>query len=738
MEDRRRLADGRQIWVIKAGFPNEPVKKYWSEYAFSNSLKKYLERLGYYVVIESCDEWYDDETADVVIVLRGHKEYFPLRENKDCIYIMWNLSHPSTITDEEYDSYDLVCIGSETYAKKVRKRLHVPVKVLPMCADTEIFFPGEGERTEKKYDWVFVGNSRFVKRKSVVWSIAHGIPLKIWGANWEKVLPESADHVVAENIPNDELPKLYRNALVTVDDHYEDMALNGFINTRIIEAAACGLPVISDYSETLDAMFGGAVLYYRNESEFVAQTKRIFEDYDAVRDKVRRLWPVIRENYSFERRAGQFREFYSELREHERAVKRLVKSFAEYETEAVELRAVRERDPMLGIKVSVIIPVYNAEKYLAECMDSVVRQTLKEIEIICIDDGSTDKSLDLLKKYAGEDERISVYTQENTGLAATRNRGLKKARGEYIQFLDSDDCLAEDAAERLYQISSERRLDILIFDGETVYEEESDRQEHPEYDNYYVRKGKYPESCSGLMMLSGMRRQGEYRTSAVMQFFSRSFLESRKLCFDTGYIHEDNDFTFRAQLSAENVGYMPQHFYKRRVRGGSIMTESMGVKHVYGYFRAFLNMLSFVEGRDFDADVWEAVSDILQGMLYNIKKYFRNLTWQEQHAFDGLGGRERMLFKLYVQPDLGGFSALGKAQREKSELNLKLRKTYAEKSEINRKLQVTYGEKYDRGLEIQRLKKELESIKKSRSYRLAHLIGFPIRMFRKAIKKIQQ
>ena len=79
MEDRRRLADGRQIWVIKAGFPNEPVKKYWSEYAFSNSLKKYLERLGYYVVIESCDEWYDDETADAVIVLRGHKEYFPLR-----------------------------------------------------------------------------------------------------------------------------------------------------------------------------------------------------------------------------------------------------------------------------------------------------------------------------------------------------------------------------------------------------------------------------------------------------------------------------------------------------------------------------------------------------------------------------------------------------------------------------------------------------------------------------------
>lgn len=73
MDDRRKLADGKEIWVIKAGFPDAPVKKWWSEYVFSNSLKKYLERLGYYVVIESYDEWYDGGEADVVIVLRGHK-----------------------------------------------------------------------------------------------------------------------------------------------------------------------------------------------------------------------------------------------------------------------------------------------------------------------------------------------------------------------------------------------------------------------------------------------------------------------------------------------------------------------------------------------------------------------------------------------------------------------------------------------------------------------------------------
>ena len=97
-----------------------------------------------------------------------------------------------------------------------------------------------------------------------------------------------------------------------------------------------------------------------------------------------------------------------------------------------------------------------------------------------------------------------------------------------------------------------------------------------------------------------------------------------------------------------------------------------------------------------------------------------------------------MLFDLFVQPAMDGLPALGKAQREKSELNRKLQKTYGEKSELNRKLQVTYGEKYDRGLEIKRLKKELETVKKSRSYRLARLIGLPVRVFRKMLKKIRR
>ena len=97
------------------------------------------------------------------------------------------------------------------------------------------------------------------------------------------------------------------------------------------------------------------------------------------------------------------------------------------------------------VKISVIIPVYNVEKYLKESLESVVNQTLNDIEIICIDDGSTDSSPSILKEYQNNDERFIIINQENSGPGAARNRGIKEAKGKYTYFLDSDDYLELDA-----------------------------------------------------------------------------------------------------------------------------------------------------------------------------------------------------------------------------------------------------------------------------------------------------
>ena len=99
------------------------------------------------------------------------------------------------------------------------------------------------------------------------------------------------------------------------------------------------------------------------------------------------------------------------------------------------------------IKISVIIPVYNAEKYMRECLDSVIGQALQDIEIICVDDGSTDSSLSVLQKYAAKDTRLKIVAQANQGAAAARNVGMAVAQGEYLAFLDSDDLYCSEALQ---------------------------------------------------------------------------------------------------------------------------------------------------------------------------------------------------------------------------------------------------------------------------------------------------
>ena len=111
-------------------------------------------------------------------------------------------------------------------------------------------------------------------------------------------------------------------------------------------------------------------------------------------------------------------------------------------------------------KVSVIIPVYNVEKYLRECLDSVVNQTLKDIEIICVDDGSTDNSLNILKEYAQKDDRINILTQKNQGSASARNTALSLAKGKYIGFIDSDDYISKNYFESLYNSAKKHNADI--------------------------------------------------------------------------------------------------------------------------------------------------------------------------------------------------------------------------------------------------------------------------------------
>lgn len=304
----RREAKNRQVWVIKCPAPENETKVRWGDYPFALALQRCLEELGCYVLVDTKEDWSCEEGADVVLVLRGIHFYRPDRRNTSCLYVMWNISHPDLVTQEEYQLYDVVCVGSRHYAKQLQKKLSVPVVPLLQCTDTAVFYPSREEPSEFDQEYIFIGNSRGIARNCVMWAVEDQLPLTMWGGGWNSILKDHMDLIKAPFIENSLIPELYRNAKVTLNDHWQDMLEKQFVNNRIFDALACGLPVISDTCEELREIFPEAVLHYETREEFEECVKRIETDYEGVRAKVREQWPLIQREYSFEARARQLLE----------------------------------------------------------------------------------------------------------------------------------------------------------------------------------------------------------------------------------------------------------------------------------------------------------------------------------------------------------------------------------------------------------------------------------------------
>lgn len=223
--------------------------------------------------------------------------------------------------------------------------------------------------------------------------------------------------------------------------------------------------------------------------------------------------------------------------------------------------------------VSVVIPVYNVEEYLRECVDSVLRQTYSDLEIILVDDGSSDNSGSLCDEYKESDNRIQVIHRENGGLSAARNTGMGAVTGEYIYFLDSDDYIKPETIEDLVAVSEQEKVDIVFFDGYVFYTDcEDDGSAY-----LYKRKNRY-KTVNGRDQLYLLLVNDEYRTAVPLNFFKSEFLRKNELRFVEGILHEDELFTFQAFNADGIVAHCHEELYARRIRPASIMTASSAEK----------------------------------------------------------------------------------------------------------------------------------------------------------------
>ncbi|MBR3140743.1 MAG: glycosyltransferase family 2 protein [Methanobrevibacter sp.] len=232
-------------------------------------------------------------------------------------------------------------------------------------------------------------------------------------------------------------------------------------------------------------------------------------------------------------------------------------------------------------KISVIIPVFNTAKYLSNCLDSVLTQSLKDIEVICINDGSTDNSLEILNDYASRDSRITVINQKNSGLSASRNRGVKHSSSEYILFLDSDDYIKKDCLEKLYEISKSKSLDVLMFKLINFDDKTNEKSTYNYFDMPFL-KNMVGENVFNWMDVEN--RLFDISVTAPGKLFKMDLIKD--IDFPEGLIFEDNLFFTKVALKADRMYFLDEYIYFRRIRNDSITNS---------YFKDFSDVITIYE-----------------------------------------------------------------------------------------------------------------------------------------------
>ena len=326
-------------------------------------------------------------------------------------------------------------------------------------------------------------------------------------------------------------------------------------------------------------------------------------------------------------------------------------------------------------KISVIIPCFNVENYLDECVMSVINQSLKDIEIILVNDGSVDKTLKIIRKYEKKDNRVKVIDQKNQGLSASRNHALELATGEYIIFLDSDDYISEGSLEEIYDKASKNKLDVLYYDADSFFESEKLEQEKGEYKNYYKRKEEYSEVYSGQQLFSLMRNKGEYRASACMQAVKLDFIKNNKIKFIEGIIHEDECYSLEVCLYAKKASHLKKNIYMRRMRDDSIMTSTKSLKRSFGYFKTITSIATYIDST-VEEEYFNYFYNYIRSLQKSSVKYFIECNNKKEisNFIDNLSYMDRYFYKLMIETLADSEKKLKDKDNEIKKLNEKLKK----------------------------------------------------------------
>lgn len=414
----------------------------WGDTWFAMGLAKALCRLGHSCVVHCREQWdLPDLDIDAAIHIKGLYPYTP---KPHCLNLIWLISHPELHTPAELNRFDAVFCASRRYLNHIRPNVKSPCLYLPQAADNEIYKPLENPPA-KDIDVLFVGANYYRdKRRRIIEDIlTTGKQYDLWivGQRWKAYVDEK--YVKADYVYPQDLPALYARAKIVLNDHNDTMHDWGFVNDRTYNLAALKAFQISDEVEGLEEL---GVVTYRTPDDL----RERLDHYLA--NSAERQWraDITHQRCSlntFARAAEQLQDAVARLRQE--------KTAAQYAKAAVPISGSVPTSELTGTaspKVSVVMACHNEEHYLVECLDSILAQTLTDWELLAVDDGSTDRTREILRAYAAKDSRIRLWSFDDCkGPYVRRNFAIGHSRAPFISIHDADDVMRHDKLGRFYE-----------------------------------------------------------------------------------------------------------------------------------------------------------------------------------------------------------------------------------------------------------------------------------------------
>lgn len=322
------------------------------------------------------------------------------------------------------------------------------------------------------------------------------------------------------------------------------------------------------------------------------------------------------------------------------------------------------------VKVSVIIPIYNVEKYIKKCLDSLINQSLKEVEFICIDDGSTDNSIKYLNEYIKNDGRFIVITQKNQGQGVARNNGIKRAKGEYIAFVDPDDWVDKNLLEYSYNFAKKNDAQVVQFNYKKFNNSSKKR-----YKTYNFAKKLKKEQNLDISKTKKYNKNDikngifyDLDLHVWNRLYKTNLIKSNNISFAPTKNGEDHLFVNGALIFADNIYYLDKNLYFYRVRKESIVNTLTYMNGIYAfedinYFKKFLEKKNLY--KKFELEFRKYCLKILIWHYFQLPQ--ENIAEYEKWCKEYLTEKEFKEFKVFIHKKNSFFQKILSLKNKKGE-----------------------------------------------------------------------